>query len=58
MLLPGLFPGPLELSAVNPYAVHDHGQPAIFLAAATILCARAGGMSPNGAEGGAPYPRR
>jgi hypothetical protein len=24
----GLFPGPAELSAVNPYAVHDHGQPA------------------------------
>src|SRR5208282_4977170 len=23
-----LFPGPAELSAVNPYAVHDHGQPA------------------------------
>src|SRR5664279_1692912 len=22
------FPGPAELSAVNPYAVHDHGQPA------------------------------
>src|SRR5665811_2250670 len=21
-------PGPLELGAVNPYAVHDHGQPA------------------------------
>src|SRR5450830_1810391 len=21
-------PGPAELSAVNPYAVHDHGQPA------------------------------
>jgi len=24
----GLFPGPPELGAVNPYAVHDHGQPA------------------------------
>ena len=24
----GLFPGPPELSAVNPYAMHDHGQPA------------------------------
>ena len=24
----GLFPGPAELSAVNPDAVHDHGQPA------------------------------
>jgi len=24
----GLFPGPAELAAVNPYAVHDHGQPA------------------------------
>src|SRR4051794_26452488 len=24
----GLFPGPSELSAVNPDAVHDHGQPA------------------------------
>src|SRR6476469_2485646 len=24
----GLLPGPTELSAVNPYAVHDHGQPA------------------------------
>src|ERR1700738_3722040 len=23
----GLFPGPPELGAVNPYAVHDHGQP-------------------------------
>src|SRR5450830_1714252 len=23
----GLFPGPAELSAINPYAVHDHGQP-------------------------------
>ena len=23
-----LFPGPAELSAVNPYAVHDHGQSA------------------------------
>src|SRR5262245_50237725 len=23
----GLFPGPPELSAVNPYAVHDHSQP-------------------------------
>src|SRR5256884_7625602 len=23
----GLFPGPPELSAVNPYTVHDHGQP-------------------------------
>ena len=23
----GLFPGPPELSAVNPYAVHDHGEP-------------------------------
>ena len=22
------FPGPAELGAVNPYAVHDHGQPA------------------------------
>src|SRR5258707_166245 len=22
----GLFPGPAELSAVNPYAVHDHSQ--------------------------------
>src|SRR6476620_4817333 len=22
----GLFPGPAEFSAVNPYAVHDHGQ--------------------------------
>jgi hypothetical protein len=24
----GLFSGPAELGAVNPYAVHDHGQPA------------------------------
>jgi hypothetical protein len=24
----GLFPGPTELGAINPYAVHDHGQPA------------------------------
>ena len=24
----GLFPGPPELGAVNPDAVHDHGQPA------------------------------
>src|SRR3954467_7699826 len=24
----GLFPGPTELSAVHPHAVHDHGQPA------------------------------
>ena len=24
----GLFPGPPEFGAVNPYAVHDHGQPA------------------------------
>src|SRR5674476_605820 len=24
----GLFPGPAELSAINPYAVHDHGQSA------------------------------
>src|SRR3974390_521068 len=24
----GLFPGPTELSAVDPDAVHDHGQPA------------------------------
>src|SRR5664279_2726679 len=24
----GLFPGPAELGAINPYAVHDHGQPA------------------------------
>src|ERR1035441_5838748 len=24
----GLFPGPAELGAVNPYAVHDHGQSA------------------------------
>ena len=24
----GLFPGPSELGAVNPYAVQDHGQPA------------------------------
>src|SRR5471030_1262631 len=24
----GLFPGPAELGAVNPYAVHDHSQPA------------------------------
>jgi hypothetical protein len=23
----GLSPGPAELAAVNPYAVHDHGQP-------------------------------
>ena len=23
-----MLPGPAELSAVNPYAVHDHGQPA------------------------------
>ena len=23
----GLFPGPPKLGAVNPYAVHDHGQP-------------------------------
>jgi len=23
----GLFPGPAELSAVNPYAVQDHGEP-------------------------------
>src|SRR5471030_3554712 len=23
-----LFPGPAELGAVNPYAVHNHGQPA------------------------------
>ena len=23
-----LFPGPAELGAINPYAVHDHGQPA------------------------------
>ena len=23
----GLFPGPAELGAVNPYAVHDYGQP-------------------------------
>ena len=23
----GLFPGPAELGAVNPYAVHDHSQP-------------------------------
>ena len=22
------FPGPAELGAINPYAVHDHGQPA------------------------------
>src|SRR5664279_4470463 len=37
----GLFPGPAELGAVNPYAVHDHGQPAgqrhdcLFLPAAS-----------------------
>src|SRR6516165_1121476 len=24
----GLFPSPSEVGAVNPYAVHDHGQPA------------------------------
>src|ERR1039458_7013876 len=24
----GFFPGPAELSAINPYAVHDHGEPA------------------------------
>src|SRR6188768_2981153 len=24
-----LFPGPAELSSVNPDAVHDHGQPAV-----------------------------
>src|SRR5271154_5625808 len=24
---PGLFPGPAELGAINPDAVHDHGQP-------------------------------
>jgi hypothetical protein len=24
----GLFSGPAELGAVNPYAVHDHSQPA------------------------------
>ena len=24
----GFFPGPLELGAVNPYAVHDHGETA------------------------------
>ena len=24
----GLFSGPAEFGAVNPYAVHDHGQPA------------------------------
>ena len=24
----GLFPGPAELGAINPYAVHDHGQSA------------------------------
>ena len=24
----GFFPGPAELGAVNPYAVHDHGEPA------------------------------
>src|SRR5450830_1393016 len=24
----GLFPGPAELSAINPYAVHDYGEPA------------------------------
>ena len=24
----GLFPGPAELSAINPYAMQDHGQPA------------------------------
>src|ERR1017187_6304719 len=24
----GLFPGPAELGAINPDAVHDHGQPA------------------------------
>ena len=24
----GLFPGPAELGAINPYAVHDHGEPA------------------------------
>jgi len=23
-----LFPGPAELGAINPYAVHDHGEPA------------------------------
>src|SRR5262249_43999801 len=28
LLLCGLFSGPAELGAVNPYAVHDHGQPA------------------------------
>src|ERR1022692_1020237 len=24
----GLFPGPAELGAINPYAVHDYGEPA------------------------------
>jgi hypothetical protein len=24
----GLFPGPAEFGAVNPYTMHDHGQPA------------------------------
>src|ERR1700693_6083936 len=37
----GLFPGPAELGAVNPYAVHDYGEPAceghdwLFLPAAS-----------------------
>jgi hypothetical protein len=27
-LIPLWLPGPAELGAINPYAVHDHGQPA------------------------------
>jgi hypothetical protein len=32
----GLFSGPTEFGAVNPYAVHDHGEPASRRASATI----------------------
>ena len=53
----GPFPGPAELDAINPYAVHDHGQPARQRYDRLFDPAAPGDLHCSGLEPGPPRPR-
>ena len=46
----GLFPGPAELSAINPYAVHDYGEPACQCHDCLLHAAASGDLHRPGLE--------
>ena len=46
----GLFPGPAELGAINPYAVHDYGEPACQCHDCLFLPAASGDLHRPGLE--------